>query len=147
MRHGEAAPEQLDPRRPLTDAGRRDVERVARSAAARQLRIAEILHSGVLRARETAEIFALHLRPEKGVRQSGGLLPQDDPMVLRAELQAAEEPVLVVGHLPHLGRLVASLVSGDPERPVADFGPATLVCCAREAARWNVAWVLSPQTA
>ena len=55
VRHGEAEPEHRDRRRPLTPDGRREVEKIARAAAARRLKIAEILHSEKLRAKETAE--------------------------------------------------------------------------------------------
>jgi hypothetical protein len=43
-----------------------------------------------------------------------------------------------------MSRLVALLVTGDPERDVVDFSPATLVCCAEEATRWSIKWMLGP---
>ncbi|MBI2469300.1 MAG: histidine phosphatase family protein [Candidatus Rokubacteria bacterium] len=61
VRHGSArpaAPGAADAERPLDDRGREEVTRVARHAAALGLRVAEIRHSGFVRARESAEILA-----------------------------------------------------------------------------------------
>ena len=51
MQHGEARPESEDPERPLTDAGRATVERVAGRAANAGVRIERCVHSGKRRAR------------------------------------------------------------------------------------------------
>ncbi|MEQ1910662.1 MAG: histidine phosphatase family protein, partial [Vicinamibacterales bacterium] len=55
--HGDAVGPGVDIRRPLSDAGRADTERVAAAAAARGAKPIVIWHSGKLRARQTAEIF------------------------------------------------------------------------------------------
>ena len=59
----------------------------ARAAAARQIKIAEILHSEKLRAKETAEILTRFLSPARGVREISGLSPEDDPLSAKAELE------------------------------------------------------------
>jgi phosphohistidine phosphatase len=147
VRHGEAEPEHLSRRRPLTSDGRREVEKVARAAAARRLKIAEILHSDKLRAQETAEILARFLSPARGVRKTSGLSPEDDPLLAKAELEAAEESLMLVGHLPHVGRLAALLLVGDSEKTVVNFTPATMVCLARAQGTWRLGWTLSPEEA
>ncbi|MBI2090905.1 MAG: phosphohistidine phosphatase SixA [Deltaproteobacteria bacterium] len=147
VRHSQAKPEAEDPRRPLSDEGRREAEKVARAAAARGVRVSAILHSDKLRARQTAEIFRQFLAPAGGTREARGLAPDDDPMVARAELEEAAEPLMLVGHLPHLGRLTSLLVAGDPERVVVDFPSAALVCVSLAEGRWRLQWTLTPQTA
>lgn len=144
VRHGEAQHESLDPRRPLSERGRRDVEAVARAAAAKNIEIAAIFHSDKLRARETAEIFGRVVAPKNGVRQITGLAPEDDPEIARAELESAEGPLMLVGHLPHLARLASLLLVGDSEPPTVDFATATIVCLAWRAGSWKFAWSLSP---
>lgn len=144
VRHGEARPEHEDPRRPLSDRGRKGVEKVARALAAKKINVAEILHSEKLRARETAEILARRLSPRRGLREIKGLSPEDDPIVAKGELDAAEEPLLLAGHLPHLGRLVSLLVKGDPEIHVVDFPPAAVVCLSRTKGAWKLRWTLTP---
>ena len=52
---------------------------------------------------------------------------------------------MLVGHLPFMNRLGALLVTGDPDRDVIDFTPATIVCCAPEPSGWSVKWILAPQ--
>ena len=146
VRHGEAKAETEDPRRPLSDRGRREVEEVARAAAAKGIRALAILHSDKLRAKETAEILARYLSPIGGVRETKGLGPQDDPLVAKAELEAAADSLMLVGHLPHLGRLASLLLTGDSEKGSVDFPPAGLVCLSHQEGRWEMRWALGPET-
>jgi len=97
-----------------------------------------------LRAQETAEILAQQLMPPSGVKVISGLLPEDDPATGRAKLELATDPIMLVGHLPHLSRLAALLVRGDVNDRVVDFQPAAMVCCSRSAARWKIDWQLAP---
>ena len=145
VRHGEARHESEDPRRPLSERGRRDVNAVARAAAAKKIRVAAILHSDKLRARETAEIFGRLVAPTSGVRQITGLAPEDDPEIAKAEFETAGEPVMLVGHLPHLARLASLLLSGDSERPTVEFSTATIACLSWNAGSWKFVWSLSPE--
>lgn len=72
MQHGVAATEEVDPARPLTDAGRMAVEEVAARARSLGVRAGVCVHSGKLRARQTAAILAAALgaaleeRPDLG---------------------------------------------------------------------------------
>ena len=144
VRHGEAKAEHEDPKRPLSDRGRKEVEKVARAVAAREIRVAEILHSDKLRARQTGEILGGFLSPEK-TREIQGLAPEDDPMAAKAELEAAEVPLMLVGHLPHLGRLASLLVTGEAENSVVEFPPAGVVCLSYANGEWRVRWTLTPE--
>jgi phosphohistidine phosphatase len=142
VRHGEAVSEQQDSQRPLTVSGREAVAQVARMAASKDVQVSAIFHSGILRAKQTAEILAEALRFPSGVQQLSGLRPQDDPAIAKAELDAAESPIMVVGHLPHLNRLLGLLLSGDPESQIMEFPPATMVCCSNDTSKWKVSWTL-----
>jgi phosphohistidine phosphatase len=147
VRHGEAKPEAEDPQRPLTEHGESQVEKVARAALARGIRAAEIWHSDKLRAKQTAEILARHLSSPNSLREVSGLAPEDDPILAQAELEAAVDQVMVVGHLPHLSRLASLLISGDPEKRRIDFPTAAIVCLQREADQWKIEWILAPDRA
>ena len=144
VRHGEAKPEYEDPKRPLTDRGRREVEKIARALGAKHLAVSAIFHSGKPRSKQTAEIMARFVSPGRGVREIAGLAPEDDPLLARAELEAADASVMLVGHLPHLGRLAALLVAGDSERSVVGFAPAAVACLSRAEGGWKLAWSLTP---
>jgi phosphohistidine phosphatase len=143
VRHGEAFSETQDPCRALTPAGRANVERLARLAAARAIRAAAIFHSGILRAEQTAEILGAQLTPDIQVQQMTGLMPEDDPAVAAAELQTAQDSIILVGHLPHMNRLAALLINGDSDRGVVDFSPASMVCCSRKDSQWTLTWILT----
>src|SRR2546428_602739 len=104
VQHGAAKSESDDPARPLTEEGRRAVERLAEFLAARAVRIDRVEHSDKLRARQTAEILALRLRPAEGRVQVAGLAPNDDVEPTRARLMVESGSLMLVGHLPHLGR-------------------------------------------
>jgi phosphohistidine phosphatase len=147
VRHGEAEPEHPVRLRPLTSDGRRDVEKIARAAAAKEIKVSEILRSGKLRAKETAEILAGFLSPARGIREISGLSPEDDPAAAKAELETSGEGLMLVGHLPHLGRLAALLLVGNSEKKIVDFAPATMICLSRESGIWRLGWTLSPEEA
>jgi phosphohistidine phosphatase len=137
VRHGTAAAGPDDRTRPLTPAGRVEVLTTARALAARGVSVAEIRHSGLARARETAEILGGTLGPPQGVHATTGLAPEDDPDIAVAELDLAAEPLMLVGHLPHLARLAAALVgSATVER--LTFAPATAVGLRRQPDGWEL---------
>jgi phosphohistidine phosphatase len=148
MQHGEAEPEEVDPARPLTPLGREEVARVARVARKMGVRVGLILHSGKLRALETAEILARELGPEIEVRQADGLAPKDDPRAVLPAIEASSQNLVLVGHLPHLSRLASLLLIGDPGREVVAFRMGALVALERDSAgAWKVRWIVPPEAA
>ena len=147
VRHGEAKADMEDSARPLSNRGREEVQRVARHAATLGLEVAQIRHSAKLRARQTAEILAEYLTPRLGIRQIEGLAPGDAPNRVRAELEAAVEPLMLVGHLPHLSRLVSALVLGNSEKEIIWPDTGAMVCLARTERGFRLLWVFTPELA
>lgn len=143
MRHGEAAAEQDDVRRPLTERGRNQVEWVCRRAVAHGLSVFQIMHSGKLRARETAEILARCAEPAAGVRETNGLDPQADPLIVKAEIEVLDKPVALVGHMPHLGRLASLLLTGAPDREPRSLAAAALLHLTHDRT-WKLAGMIEP---
>jgi phosphohistidine phosphatase len=146
VQHGDAVPEQSDPERPLSAAGRRDVEAVARLLARNAIRAERVAHSGKLRAQQTAELLAAALAPGIVLEARAGLNPNDpvEPVARRVANMTSE--VVLVGHLPLMGKLVARLVAGDERKPVAAFVPGTVVCLEQgETSRWAVTWMVRPE--
>ena len=74
MQHGQATTETEDPERPLTDAGRAAVQRAAQRARAAGVRISGCLHSGKLRAEQTALLVA-EIGLEPSIEARPGLAP------------------------------------------------------------------------
>jgi phosphohistidine phosphatase len=144
VRHGEAKSEAENPHRPLSERGREGVERVARAVAKKGLGVNQIFHSDKVRARETAEILAFHLSPKSGMCEIKGLAPLDDPLIAKAELETAQSSLMLVGHLPHLGRLASLLVTGKPDVKTVDFTAAAVVCLSKQNGGWIISWGLDP---
>ncbi len=144
VQHGAAKSKEEDPDRPLEQAGRDEVDRVARSAASTGVEVACIHHSGKTRARQTAEILADHLTPAKGLGPVAGLSPMDDLQTARDLVEWASEPVMLVGHLPHLARLASLLLSDDPEKEIIAFRMGGIVCLDKRETGWVLGWMLTP---
>ena len=113
VQHGEAKREEEDPARPLTDKGKSEVEKIASFIAKTGIHIERILHSGKLRALQTAEILASHLKPPRGIEQADALDPLADPKIWAERLKDTNEDIMLVGHLPHLSKLASLLLTGD----------------------------------
>jgi phosphohistidine phosphatase len=147
VRHGEAVSQAVDGRRPLTPQGRRDVERIGRAAAERGIKPGQIFHSGLLRAQQTAEILSESIGAIEGVRELVGLRPDDDPAIVKAELEASTVSLMLVGHLPYMSRLTSCLVTGDADHQLVEFAPATVLGLSYEDNRWKILWKLTTATA
>jgi len=145
VQHGEAVPKTENPDRPLADAGRRAVERVAAWVARAGIRVDQIRHSGKLRAQQTAAIFAEKLQPRRGVIAQPGLAPNDDVQPVAEAVVEWPGPVMVVGHLPFLSRLAGLMLTGDAEREPVRFCYGGLVGLVREGEQWQVACAVPPE--
>ena len=147
VRHGEAVSQALNGERPLTPGGRRDVERLGQAAAKRGIQPGQIFHSGLLRAQQTADILSESLGRVKGVRESVGLRPDDDPVIAKAELESSTVSLMLVGHLPHISRLASFLVAGNADQELVQFAPATMLGLSYEDYHWEILWKITPETA
>jgi phosphohistidine phosphatase len=146
VQHAEAKRAEEDPARDLTERGRIDIEDIAHQLKRLKVQVREIFHSGKTRAESTAHVLARHIKPPAGVSEAPGLAPLDDPEVWCGRLAKMDEDTLLVGHLPHLGRLAAILMSGDKERTVINFQMAGVVRLRRMAAgQWAVDWMVVPE--
>src|SRR5947208_6358208 len=138
VRHGEANSEDVDPERHLSGHGTDEVRRIATDAFSQfGVRPARVLHSGKARARETAEIWSGLLGAD--MAEADGLAPNDDPSIWAARVETEADDVMLVGHLPHLERLVGLLVAGDAEAAVVGFPAGGLVELERDGGHWRVA--------
>ncbi len=144
MQHGEAVSKEVDPERPLSGRGRQEVGKVARFAAEHcRLNTVRILHSGKLRARQTAEILTEYLDLPAPL-ETDGLAPLDDPGLWARRCHEREESILLVGHLPHLARLTGALLCGTPDSAPVKFRMGGMVALAREEGLWALQWMLVP---
>ena len=113
VQHGEAKSEEEDPQRRLTDKGIGEVQKVANFLRPLKLTVNAIWHSGKPRAQQTGELLAKAIGALDRIVQREGLGPKDQVTATKEALQQTSGDVMIVGHLPFLGRLVALLVTGN----------------------------------
>ena len=101
-----------DSRRPLAAEGEAKMRRAARGMRVLGLSFDLILSSPYLRARDTAAIAARVLAHGHSVALTGWLTPEADPEKIICHLAGLRgaRSVLLVGHEPHLGLLLATLL-------------------------------------
>jgi phosphohistidine phosphatase len=140
VHHGEAVGPNVDPRRPLSEAGCRNVERLAASAAARGTKPSVVWHSGKLRARQTAEIFWRTCNALADFSATRDLQPDDPPAWIRDRLRVESRDVLVVGHFPHLPRLLTLLLEAPEDRLLGFPAHGLVALTADDHGRWRELW-------
>jgi phosphohistidine phosphatase len=146
VQHGRPVAKDIDPERPLSPEGRRDVERISAFLKRANVEVDAVLHSGKKRARETAEILCSALSPGAEPMEMAGLSPLDDVKACREFIENQSRDMIITGHLPHLGRLAALMITGDEQRTVALFQQGGVLCLTRSGddGGWAVAWMLVP---
>jgi phosphohistidine phosphatase len=119
LRHGEAAhfaSAGSDAARPLTAAGIAQLRAAVPAWRRLMVRPERMLCSPLLRARETAAILAEAVDFGSAIEQTAALVPGADPAHILAALEgdmlAGARAVALVGHEPHMGRLLGRLLTG-----------------------------------
>jgi phosphohistidine phosphatase len=146
VQHAEAKKEEEDPSRSLSEKGFQDIKNAASYAAALNIKVSQIFHSGKTRALQTAEVLADFIKPVRCISETDGLAPLDEPQIWIERLKDMSENIMLVGHLPHLGKLASLLLCGDKEKGIIDFKMAGIVCLKRfNESNWSVEWMLIPE--
>jgi phosphohistidine phosphatase len=148
VRHGAATPMEENPGQPLTEKGRRDIQRLAVFLARSGVSVARVIHSGKKRAEETAVLLADVVGPGKVVEEAeAGLGPNDSTDLLATAAAALIEDAMVVGHQPFMGRMVARLLAGTEDAIGVAFEPGTVVCLERSdnGGGWHLNWMAGPR--
>lgn len=142
VRHGEALGKDENPKRPLSDAGRRHVEKVSGLLAGGM--VTEVRHSGKARARQTAEILAAEIGvPLDRVREIPGIRPDDDVHPVAEALEREGASVALVGHMPFMAKLASRLLAGSSERVAVGFGDAACMVLSRNGRTWRLDGLLN----
>ncbi len=144
--HGLAVDKTENPQRPLSQAGIKQTSAVAKQLQHSAVPITQIFHSGKLRALQTAQIFATELNIT-AVSTIDFLSPHDNVALLAQYLQTdiTTNNALYIGHLPHLEKLVAFLVT-DKENPgIIQYQNSAVVCLHKTETLYQVQWYLTPE--
>lgn len=146
VQHAKAAPKDIDPQRPLTEEGCRDIQKVAAFIKPLNLCVDYLWHSGKRRAVQTAEILAEVVKIQKAKAEHEGLGPNDDVTVLRNELASSQQDVMIVGHMPFLSKLTSLLLTGCASADTVAFKQGGIVCLSRsEEDQWQLDWMVTPE--
>ncbi len=115
-RHGEAVDVDMsgtDFDRRLTDYGRQQVAQTARWLLSREPAPELVLHSPLIRAKQTAEVIANEIRGGAVVMEESLLAPGFSTMALLNRLaNSGVSRVVCIGHQPDIGRSLAEITGG-----------------------------------
>jgi phosphohistidine phosphatase len=146
VQHGDAVPKDVDPDRPLSDRGRADIERLTEWLTRHDVRIAQILHSGKTRARETAEILQPLLESDGKIDAQQGLAPNDSPEDFLQQLSTEEKDTIIAGHMPFVSRAVSHAIAGTPDSQLVEFSPGSVAGIQREQGdAWRLFMFVRPE--
>jgi len=147
VQHGKPVPKEKDPEKPLSKRGRTEVENIAGFFKNAGIHVEAIYHSGKTRARQTAEIMNSKINPGKEPQRRGGLSPLEDVRAIAEEIKQEQKDFMIVGHLPHLEKLISVLITGSDSSQVVRFQQGGVVCLRTHEAEknWSIAWMLVPE--
>ncbi len=145
VQHGKAMTKDTNPERPLTGQGQKDIERLAGFLKQADIRVDRVIHSGKLRARQTAELLVNAIATGADLEISDLIHPNDNPKAFDWQSGSMSQDTLIVGHLPFLQKLVAHLVIEDESRPLTAFQPGSIVCLERIDGHWQIDWMIRPE--
>ena len=145
VQHGEALTKEVDPGRPLSPQGEQDIKRLADFLYRHEVTVATVVHSGKMRAHQTAEILAEKILLRGEAEAVKGIDPNDPVEDFSRKCRQLKDDTLVVGHLPFLAKLVSYLTTGNDQPVIVGYVPGSIVCLEMDPDRnWRVSWMLRP---
>jgi phosphohistidine phosphatase len=129
--------------RKLTERGRADARRVAKTLAARRFLPELLIHSGAARAKETAEIFAAEWRSTVALDKDAHLYDASLTTLIDRTRALGHEHMHVglVGHNPGFGELATALAGSgakpDLQRLAAKYPTGAVAVLDFSIARWE----------
>ncbi len=145
VRHGKSVAPAKDPSQPLSEDGREEIRHMARTLANMNLKVGTILHSGKLRAEETALEIAETIKPAGGVKEAKGLAPNDDPAEAMEWIDTAGEDLMIVSHLPFLDNLLEELLRPAKAEELPSFDCGALIGVEKVGEKWQIFRQLGPR--
>jgi phosphohistidine phosphatase len=143
LQHGEAVAKEIDPERPLSEQGIRDIRILALHMQNMGVQLGNVFHSGKLRAQQSARLVAETISPGIQPLQTEGLNPNDDPTVIIGDIEQINENILIASHMPFVSRLCSTLLTGTTAAEFASI-PGTLFCLEKVDNKWRLAYMLRP---
>lgn len=144
VRHGDYLADATNPAGALSNKGKSNIQNLADFLKTSSIHVSSFFHSGKLRAQQTAELLSKSIVCNDKITARTGLDPLDAVTLIADEIESIEEDVLLVGHLPFLGRLVAKLITNDENKELVIFNPGTMICLEQvENKYWVINWMIN----
>ena len=145
VQHGHAVSKQEDPERPLSDKGLADLARIADFIKPLKIEVKYLWHSSKARALQTAEILTNVVKIKKACSERDGLNPNDEIIAIEKDIIKAGDNVMVVGHMPSLGKLASELLSGSVAANTVQFRQGGILCMNYDKdTGWQIEWMITP---
>lgn len=146
VQHAEPKHKEEDPSRSLSEKGWKDIKKMAGYAKDHlHINVEQIVHSGKLRAKQTAEVLAEYLTP-KEVMSDENLAPLADPRVWQKKLTKRSKDIMLVGHLPHLSKLASILLIDYENKEGITFRMSCIVCIeCKQDGHGTILWMVTPE--
>lgn len=140
VQHADAVSKDTHPLRPLSEQGGRDVAKMAAFLNGAEISVGRVVHSGKLRAEETANALAKVVWQGEMPDAMDGIDPKDATDVLYAMAQTVDHDLMVVGHMPFMGAMASRCLKG------ADvlYEPGSVLCLERKGDGWVLDWFVKP---
>jgi len=144
IQHGLSLKDEEDPKKSLSQKGREETVKIANFLRSKDIKADEIWHSRKTRSVQTSEILAKTLNNKMIARDD--LNPNDPVDAFPGDLQTQNKDIMIVGHLPFLGKLASFLLAGSSEKDVVLFRNSG-VACLEYNGNWRLAWYIVPDIA
>lgn len=148
LRHADATHGFPDEGRALSAKGVKQIQKLAHSINPKAIEdIQNIWHSPLLRAKQTAALFAENFDIDCAVSEHEELIPGGVVESLAYELETLNGDTLLVGHNPHMEALTSFLLKRDSHPSMITFKKAGIVCleyCSHPDQSWILQWYASP---
>jgi phosphohistidine phosphatase len=146
VQHAHPKPKEQDPEKGLSEKGTSDAERVAAFIRPLSIHVNAVWHSGKNRAAQTAEILRQAIASEKGVISRESLSPLDPVDPAATAIASVAGDLMIVGHLPFLGKLASLLAAGSESADTVAFQQGGIVCLERDQdGTWRIRWMITPE--
>lgn len=149
VQHGKAKTKEEDPERPLSNQGKKDVEKAALLLKKLNVNVESIMHSEKLRAKETAVILAKGVISNKSIQEIPGLLPNDNIIPIATFINQENNNLMLVGHLPFMDKLTSLLITEKEESNIVTFQQGSVLCLEKNEAlkKYSIKWMITPEIA
>lgn len=145
VQHAEALSKDQNPRRTLSQKGQADAIKMAAFLFEADVQVDEVVHSGKVRAEETASVLAKTVCLGQAPKEIEGLKPNDSTDHMFNAAQACGGDLMAVGHQPFMARMVSRCLTGFEDGITVQFEPGSIVCMERaDDGVWGLNWMQRP---